>query len=382
MIAANQKPHLLAIIEASTVTGPAKNLLEFCLKMRQWGAMDVSVATFTGATFTGQSENGKPTEFAAALDREGIPLTQLRQSNPYDPRIIKGLRALMEQTGATIVQTHAVKSHSWIYLSRVWRKRPWVAFHHGYTTTDLKMRVYNQVDRLSLRAPKQVVTVSRAFEQQLVERGVERSKIAVLQNAVDPEWADRVKALDRMAMRARLGIAPEERVLLAIGRMSQEKAHIDLMEAYRRIRGAGVAARLILVGDGPERQRLEQAADENVIFAGQVRDTAPYYAAADVMVLSSLTEGSPNVLLEAMATGVPSVATCVGGVPEIVRNREGALLVPPSNPEALADAIREVLSDAALRESMAARAEAIIRANHSPDARAQRLLDMYRTIRL
>src|SRR5207244_790974 len=152
-----------------------------------------------------------------------------------------------------------------------WRMRPWVAFHHGYTTTDRKMRFYNQLDRLSLRAPARLMTVSEAFERQLVGRGIDRRRITVLHNSVDPAWAERVRSADRAAIRAGLGIQPEERVLLAIGRMSREKAHIDLVSAYRSLRERA-PVRLILVGDGPERPRLEQAAGDGVLFTGQVSD--------------------------------------------------------------------------------------------------------------
>jgi len=90
-----------------------------------------------------------------------------------------------------------------------------------------------------------------------------------------------------------------------------------------------------------------------------------------------LTEGSPNALLEAMAAGVPVVATAVGGIPEIVADRASALLVAPRNPQALSQAIRELLADQPLARSLAARASELILTRHTPEARRERLVEIY-----
>lgn len=363
---------ILAFVEAAAITGPARNLIEFCRTARDSNTAAVSIATF--------SRSSGPSAFSGAVRQEGIPLTVIPEASAFDTSVLARIRSVVENAQPDILQTHAVKSHFLLYLSRLWKTRPWVAFHHGYTTTDAKMRLYNQLDRISLRKPARLVTVSRAFEQQLLARGVAGSRITVLQNAVNPHWAERVRNTSRTEARQALGIAPDEAVLLAIGRMSQEKAHIDLVRAFHQLCAAGRAVRLILVGDGPERPALEQAAGEGVLFTGQVRDTTPYYAAADVMVLPSLSEGSPNVLLESMAVGVPAVATHAGGIPEIVRDRESALLVPPRSPALLAAAIEELLSKPDLRASLTAAARAVIAEKHSPEARARALLGVYNSV--
>jgi glycosyltransferase involved in cell wall biosynthesis len=363
---------VLAIIEATTVTGPAKNLLEFCQTVRDRDDIKITVATF--------DRNRGPTDFTAAAEEAGVAVTLIPERSATDMRVIEKLRDLVNQGEADILQTHAVKSHFLVYLSRVWKRRRWVAFHHGYTTTDVKDRLYSQLDRVSLRAASRVFTVSRAFENQLVERGVAASRIEVVHNAVNLQWADQVRALDKVAVRDQLGIGRDEKVLLAIGRMSIEKRHIDLIEAYHQLRRDGAAVRLILVGDGPERARLEATGGQGVTFSGQIQSTASYYAAADVMVLPSLTEGSPNVLLEAMAAGVPVVATRVGGIPEIATDGESALLVPPRDPAALARAIGELLEDSDKRARLIAQARSAIEARHTPETRAQALIERYRAL--
>jgi glycosyltransferase involved in cell wall biosynthesis len=244
------------------------------------------------------------------------------------------------------------------------------------------MRAYNQLDRLSLRRPARVVTVSRAFERQLIaQAGVARSRITVLHNAVNDAWAARVASIPRDAARRSLGLRPEDCVLLSIGRMSNEKGHIYLIDAARLLHARGRAVRLLMVGDGPERERLQAASDGALVtFTGQLSDPAACYAAADIMVLPSLSEGSPNVLLESMAAGLPVVATIAGGIPEIVADRESALLVPPRSPDALAAAVEEMLSRPGLRATLANCARAVIAARHTPEARARVLVELYRDL--
>jgi glycosyltransferase involved in cell wall biosynthesis len=119
---------------------------------------------------------------------------------------------------------------------------------------------------------------------------------------------------------------------------------------------------------------------ERVMLVGATRQMAPYYAAADVVAISSIKEGSPNVLLEAMAARVPVVATRVGGIPEIVTHQESALLVPPGNPTALADALAHVLSHPDEARALADRAHQVILDRHSPSTRARLLAGIYDSI--
>ena len=364
---------LLAVIEAATVTGPAKNLIEFYRTVRSWDAVELSIATFV--------RGDRASDFIDAVMAEGVSIICIPERGAFDPSVPGRLRSAVHSSQAQVIQTHAIKSHFLAYVSNIWKAMPWIAFHHGYTTTDAKMLLYNQLDRVSLRASKRVVTVSRAFERQLVDRGLNPSKITVLHNAVDPKWAMKVCAMDRTAVRRELGFQPGERILVAIGRMSREKGHTDLLAAFHRLRQRIPHARLVLVGDGPERGRLQEIAGEAVLFTGQVRDATPYYAAADVMVLPSLTEGSPNVLLEAMAAGIPVVATAVGGTPEIATDGEDALLVPPRRPDALEAAIERVLESPQLCSQLVANARATVEQNHLPEKRARVLVDMYQAVR-
>lgn len=361
---------LMAIIEAATVTGPAKNLIDFCITARALGIpLEPRIVTF-------ERDPGRADEFSDAVRRSGIDLQIIPERRMFDAAVIGSLQRMVEEWKPDILQTHAVKSHFLMALSRLWRRFPWIAFHHGYTDTDLKTRMYNQLDRWSLRKPASLVTVSEAFKRQLLSQGIKTDRIAILQNAVNPDWVQRVRQTDAAAVRRELGLEGRQ-VILAVGRMSKEKAHNDLIAAFHILRASQPLASLVLVGDGPERAALEASAAEGVLFTGQQRDVSRFFAVADVMVLPSLTEGSPNVLLEAMACGVPSVATKVGGVPEIVSNEKEALVVSPRAPADLAAAISRIFTEPELGRGLISRSFEAIRQKHSPEARARSLMRIY-----
>ncbi len=365
---------LLAILEADTVTGPAKNLLQFAQCAR---ALDPAVETEV-AVFQRKGQSNLLFDAARQAD---IPVHALREAGRFDHAVIPALCALVAERKPDILQSHAVKSHFLVRAGGLGRRTPWVAFHHGYTWPDLRARMYNQLDRWSLRAPRTVLTVSEPFRRELIERGVAPRRIEVVHNAIDPEWGRRGRPEAARALRGELGVAPEARVLLIVGRLSPEKDHGALLEALRRLPEAP-PARLVIVGDGPERPRIEAAVRAlglagRVTLTGQVASAEPYYGIADICVLSSLSEGSPNALLEAMAAGVPVVATAVGGIPEIVADGRSALLVRPGDAAALAGAIAALLKDEELGRRLAGCARELIRERHAPEARARRLADIY-----
>jgi glycosyltransferase involved in cell wall biosynthesis len=394
---------VLALMEATTVSGPAKNLIEFCRRARTLDplptgapAFEISIATFHRGPAASESENGDgarrgaadraPNQFVAAARGAGVSVDVIPERFRFDPRVVGELRSVVARRAPDIIQSHQIKSHFLVKLAGLWRERPWIAFHHGYTETDLKMQLYNRLNRWSLPAAHRVVTVCEAFAQQLTAReGVRPERISVRHNSIKAGGFACSAGGEAAALRERFGISEGERVVLAIGRLSREKGHADLVRALGRLRRArpDIDFKLLVVGEGPERARVERAAaDEGiagrVVFAGQVGDVRPYYAAADVLALPSHSEGSPNVLLETMAAGVPAVAAAVGGVPEIATHELTALLVAPRDPAAMAESLARLLTDARLAGELAANASALVAESYSPEAYARSLFGIYR----
>ena len=175
--------------------------------------------------------------------------------------------------------------------------------------------------------------------------------------------------------------------MLAVGRLSREKAQIDLISAFKLMRDNNpqLKSKVVIVGDGPERATLAAAVrscgfEKDVVFAGQQSEVRPYYAMAEVFVLPSHSEGSPNVLLEAMAAGVAIVATTVGGVPEMIEDNQSALLVPANNPSGLSAAISRLLTDDDLAGRLTSNALALVVNRFSPEEYVRSLMKIYRGV--
>jgi glycosyltransferase involved in cell wall biosynthesis len=324
-------------------------------------------------------------EFVAAARELELEVDVIPERGRFDPSVISALRRIIEERSPDVVVTHQVKSHFLMRLSKLWQRYPWVAFNHGYTTTDRKMLLYNRLDRWSLPKADRVVAVCEAFAQELTKMGVPHERIHVQHNSIRPEPT--VSVEEARALRKQLDIKEAERMILAVGRLSKEKAQIDLLRAFRIVidKNPELNSKLVVVGDGPERGNLEVKAEsigiaDRIIFAGQVSNAQAFYAAADVLVNPSHSEGSPYVLLEAMAANLPIVATAVGGVPEMVEDNETALLVPAGNPRELADAIARVLSDEELAHTLSASASNLSCLRFSPGAYARSLTKIYRAV--
>jgi glycosyltransferase involved in cell wall biosynthesis len=199
----------------------------------------------------------------------------------------------------------------------------------------------------SLRQARRIVVPSRYLAEIAGEWGLDSARVEVLVNPAPPP-------IDVLPAQLEPG------TFVFVGRLTHQKALPVLLEAIGAVEGA----RLELVGDGPDRSGLEAAVaarglDDRVRFVGALpRDEVlGYLAGARAAVLSSAWENLPHAAVEALAVGTPVVSTAVGGVPEVVRDGENGLLVPPNDPVALADALREILHDEALRSRLAAAAK-------------------------
>ena len=369
---------VLALMEARSVTGPAKNLLAIARGLAQeQPAVSIRIVTF--------ARHEASNAFIEACERAGVAVDVIRERYRFDLGVIPQLRQIVRRSAPDILQSHITKSHFLIRLSGLNRDRPWIAFNHGYTAEDLKVRLYNQVDRWSLRGADRVVTVCGAFADRLRRWGVSERRITVQHNAVPPFPPVSPECVARL--REALGIPAEALVLLSVGRFSPEKAHAGLLRAVAALmRRAGAPAfRLLMVGDGPERERLhalcrELEVTDRVVFAGTTADVSVYYSLADVFVLPSRSEGSPNALLEAMASGTPVVATAVGGVPEVVRSGDNGLLVPANDVHALAGGIAELLSSPELRQRLGRSGRDWVALHHSPPEYAKSVLALYQDV--
>jgi glycosyltransferase involved in cell wall biosynthesis len=274
-------------------------------------------------------------------------------------------RTMFRRRRFDLVHSHGYRADVFgLALSRIARL-PIVSTCHGFVGNDQRLRFYNALDVWALRFFTRVITVSSAMKTELIAQRVRADRLDVVANAVAEVPADE-RARLRASMRSRLGVSDGEFLFGYVGRLSEEKGVDHLLRAASTLAARRDCFRVVVVGDGPRRQELEQLSgrlgiDRHVIFAGFQSETMPWYSAMDAFVLPSLTEGTPMALLEAMAHRLPAVATAVGGVPAVLADRVNGLLVPPADAEALAAAMCEVASDRSLGHRIGERGAETVR---------------------
>ena len=304
--------------------------------------------------------------FVSVIGEAGVPVEIVQLPHRAYRREREALAALIRDFGADVVHTHGY--HMDVIGARAARAAAVarVATAHGFTGGGWKNRVYEFLQQRSYRSAAAVIAVSRSMADRLARDTAVAPAVRVLQNA----WVRRSDRLPRERARLALGLDPDAFVVGWVGRMSREKGPGAVVDAVRHPAAADLV--LCMVGDGPLRDDLRSgAADDGtgaaIVWPGGVPDAGRLFAAFDVFVLSSRTEGTPMVLFEAMDARVPIVATRVGGVPDVVDTAE-ALLVDPEDPAALREAVLAVRTQPEAARHRAERAKARLATLFGPEA--------------
>jgi glycosyltransferase involved in cell wall biosynthesis len=315
----------------------------------------------------GQRDRGHLVHVVATLDRVGVTprvVEALRDSGIAVTTVVapgraylrewREVRAAFAAYAPDVVHTHGYRAD--LLAGSLGRRAglPTVTTLHGFTGGDWKLRLYEKLQLRALKRFDGVVAVSAEMARELSSR-VDGTRLHIIPNA----FAASGRPLDRAAARRVLGIPNDQFRLGWVGRLSHEKGPDIMVQALAR---AASDAHLSFIGDGPERARVEQLANElgvssRITFHGVRQDAASLLSAFDAVVLSSRTEGTPIVLLEALASGTPVIATAVGGIPAVVQ-ADHALVVPPLDPAALATATQAVRGDPRAAAERAARGAA------------------------
>lgn len=263
------------------------------------------------------------------------------------------IRRTLQVSRPDIVHTHGY--HADVLFRSVAQRLglPVVTTVHGFTLGGLKNQLFEWLQRRSLRRMDSVVAVSRPLADRLARSGVPTRRLQVIPNAYRAPGS----FLRSQEARQQLGLLPDVKVIGWVGRVSPEKGPEVAIEALNLMRSSGAA--LSIIGRGRMepalRARVAQLGlDQQVRWHGAIPDAWRLFPAFDVFCLSSHTEGTPMALFEAMAAEVPVVATTVGGVPDVVTERE-AFLVPPAAPDRMAAALELALSGVPQRTRAARR---------------------------
>ena len=292
------------------------------------------------------------------LSAEGIHVVQLDRRPGFDWNCVRQLRRLLIAEHVKLIHAHQYTPFTYALATRLFGRRPPVLLtEHGRFFPDCPSLKRKWLSRLLTDSRDRFVAVGQSVRQALID--IERlppPRVEVVCNGIDlSPW--QTGNSQRTTTRAELGVSEDEFLVLQVARLDPIKEHGTAIRAIALAARRNPRIRLFIVGDGPESANIERLCTQDghsrVTMLGMRNDVPRLLAAADAFLLTSLSEGIPVTVLEAMAAGVPVVSTNVGGVPEIVQDGITGLLAPSRDAARLADALVRLAENPTLRAELA-----------------------------
>jgi glycosyltransferase involved in cell wall biosynthesis len=279
------------------------------------------------------------------LQREGFKTHVLQRRPGFDWRCAARLAQVLRSEHVDVVHAHQYTPFFYALLGRGLARQPAILFtEHGRHFPDRRRPKRVLANRLLMKRCDRVVGVGEAVRQALVaNEGIPPERVGVVLNGIDLS-AYRVRPECPTGVRREIGVSDDDFMILQVARLDSLKDHPTALRALKKVAALLPNVRLVLAGDGPQRPEIERLVSElelasHVRLLGTRRDVANLLAATDVFLLTSVSEGIPLTVIEAMAAGVPVVATDVGGVGELVGDGTTGFLAPAGDDERIADSI-------------------------------------------
>jgi glycosyltransferase involved in cell wall biosynthesis len=298
------------------------------------------------------------------------PLLSVPDRGPLDLSVLRTMFRICRHYNVRIWHAHDYKSNIIGLVLRPFHRMHLITTVHGWVKHTNRTPLYYGIDRYSLRRYEQVVCVSDDLVARCREIGVRPKRLHLILNGIDERTFERQYPPGESPLRRERGVPPGRLLLGAVGRLSSEKGFDILIRCVHTLVGEGHDLELWIAGEGYHRPDLEKliaalGVGDRVKLLGFCEDTLALYHALDLFVLSSLREGLPNVLLEAMAMRVPVVATKVAGVPKLLTDGDTGLLCEPADEPGLTASIRSAVTNKDLRLRLAHSARDLIERRYS-----------------
>jgi glycosyltransferase involved in cell wall biosynthesis len=360
-------PRVLQLVLSLSPGGTERLVIEICRRLSGGAHMSVCCLDEPGA-------------WASDLTQEGIEVTSLGRRGGFEPSLARAIARVVDRQRIDIIHSHHYSPFVYSALAKLLRPAVGLVFtEHGRLSDappSMKRRVVNP---LLSKLPNAICAVSQDLRQHLIDSGFPARRIEVVYNGV-PDLPPPTPCT-RRGVRASLGVPDDDTLILSIGRLDPVKNFPLLLCAFANVLRRDPNVWLAIVGDGPERADLEQQVRdlslyEHVKFTGYRQDVSGLLAAADVYVNSSVFEGVSLTILEAMAAGLPVVATAVGGNPEVVAHERTGLLASSAS-ASIADAIHRLAVDDQLRRRFGAAGRARVAQDFSMDRMMARYAELY-----
>lgn len=361
-----------------TIAGAEKVILTY-LEHADRQSYDVSVASFINPVRCPDNP------FPAAVESLGVRFLPIPICRSIDFRDIGKLIRVLKKNRVEILHTHGYRADLIGFLAARYCRLKLVSTVHGWMPLSGKLCLYETLDRWVLGRFDKVIVVSRPLAESLGRLWKRKNSVTLITNAVsvkDVVFSDVDKSKLRAAIRREFYFQENDYVVGVIGRLSSEKGIAHFLDGFSLMVGKSPGLKALIVGDGPERSQLTAQAEalgilDNIKFIGFRQDINAIFQAIDVLVLPSLTEGIPIVVLEAFVQRVPVIASNVGGLPEIIEDGLNGLLVPPGEPERIVQALNKLMTDVPLKNSIVHTAHQLALERFNPYSWASKIEALY-----
>ena len=313
----------------------------------------------------------------------GAEIIGVDDTGPFDRNVVKECIRVCHERNVDIWHAHDYKSNALGLLVKRFHDMKLVTTAHGWVRFTRKTPLYYWIDRFSMKRYDQVVCVSQDLEERCRGIRIPEHKLSLIDNAIVVDDYD--PSPPTGAERSRFGFGSDAVILGACGRLSEEKGFDLLINAISHFVRNGQNIGLVIAGEGHLREELQRQIDElrlqnNVCLAGFLADPRQLYRAIDIFVLSSLREGLPNVVLEAMASKRPLVATNCNSVPRLVTNGENGIVVDCNNEDQLYRGIRTYIESPETAANFATAGRQTVEEKFSFHRRMDRMVAVYRSL--
>ena len=364
---------VLHLIDSAGMYGAERVVVSLLAELRN--------SPFPGVLGCIREMEGQIPPLADEAKRYGVEVVFFTMGRGFSRHGLAQIAAFADRRQISLIHSHGYKPNILLSVARP-RGTKVVSTVHGWAkhTATLKGRLYEYADAIALRRLNKVVAVSQAVQRDLADRGVTGDRVEVIHNGISCR-SDIVSELHTSA-RVELGLTKNTFIVGAVGRLVAVKGYEYLIDAMQDVAKVIPDSHLVIAGEGPLlhqlRARVERLGLENrVTFVGYQREIQRFLETIDVFVMPSLSEGLPMSLLEAMCCGKAVIATTVGGIPEVISNRENGILIPPSDSKSIAEAICEIHNDDRLKTSVSIRGRSSVESDFSSKAMARKYLSLY-----
>ncbi len=324
-------------------------------------------------------------EFAERATDNQLEVQQFHHKSRLSRSLAKDIYRYVHDNSIDVIHCHGYQEDFYAWMANT--GKPLVATNHLWKKTTIKLWVYAKLDALILKKFAHSVAVSNPIYDELISVGLSKDKVSMISNGINLDRFAGTPTQEKLDnLKLSLSIPVENKVIGMVSSLTQEKGHAFMLEAFKRgLEQFNEPHTLLIVGDGDHRQVLKEQVEtlqlqQHVVFSGPRRDIPDLLSIMDIYVLSSLIEGLPMSLLEAMASGLPAISTDVGDIHSVISDGHNGFLVKAKDINTLANKVVKLANSAELQKEFSKKGQQIITEKFASASMTKSYCDLYHQV--